>query len=216
MCLFICRIELEIPDFSLVKSTHFYLSLSRLFNTQHESINRESYQKKHTQTKRERERFEEAKHHHHHQQQHGLAQASGVVGKKRAGIWRRRGRRRRRGRWISRLRRRFFFLSTAKQQQVVVVVVVFEEKRAAKSAIPGVAIRAESNHRGIYRWRPRFVLVLREFERKRRGRRRARVSSGRRRDGGKGTESEGEERDVLSDQGERWERGDVSEEFVTR
>ena len=197
------------------KSTHFYLSLSRLFNTQHESINRESYQKKHTQTLRERERFEEAKHHHHHQQ-HGLAQASGVVGEKRDGIWRRRRRgRRRRGRWISRLRRRFF-LSKAKRQQVVVVV-FFEEKRATtKSAIPGVAIRAESNHRGIYRWRPRFVLVLREFERKRRGRRRARVSSGRRRDSGKGTESEGEERDVLSDQGERWERGDVSEEFVTR
>jgi hypothetical protein len=196
------------------KSTHFYLSLSRLFNTTHKSIKRESYQKQHAQTKRERERFEEAKHHHHHQ--HGLAQASGVVGEKRVGIWRRRRRgRRRRGRWISRLRRRFF-LSTAKRQQVVVVV-VFEEKRATtKSAIPGVAIRAESNHRGIYRWRPRFVLVLREFERKRRGRRRARVSSGRRRDGGKRTESEGEERDVLSDQGERWERGDVSEEFVTR
>ena len=214
MCVLCRELNWKNSGFSL-SNRHIFtsLSLACLFNTQHESINRESYQKKHTQTKRERERFEEAKHHHHHHQQHGLAQASGVVGEKRDGIWRRRGRRRR-GRWISRLRRRFF-LSTAKQQQVVVVV-VFEEKRAAKSAIPGVAIRAESNHRGIYRWRPRFVLVLREFERKRRGRRRARVSSGRRRDGGKGTESEGEERDVLSDQGERWERGDVSEEFVTR
>ena len=54
MCLFICRIELEIPDFSLVKSTHFYLSLSRLFNTQ-VNQSRELSKETHTDTKRERE-----------------------------------------------------------------------------------------------------------------------------------------------------------------
>lgn len=49
---FLCRIY--IPDFSRQIDT-FSPSLSRLFNTTHKSIKRESYQKQHAQTKRERE-----------------------------------------------------------------------------------------------------------------------------------------------------------------